>query len=88
MSYCTQAQIETTIPAPVLNDALDDDRDGTADTGVLTSGEEPFVIPYRLDVLVGEGKLLLDAPCRRLVSEFDGGGEYGDAAFEDGKAGS
>mgnify|MGYP001267666839 CR=1 FL=1 len=37
MSYCTQAQIETTIPAPVLNDALDDDRDGTADTGVLTN---------------------------------------------------
>lgn len=37
MSYCTQAEIETRIPAPHLNDALDDDRDGTADEGVLTA---------------------------------------------------
>lgn len=35
MSYCTQAQIETTIPPQHLNDALDDDRDGTADSGIL-----------------------------------------------------
>ena len=37
MSYCTQSQLETTIPAPILNDALDDDRDGAADTGVLAN---------------------------------------------------
>jgi phage gp36-like protein len=35
MPYTTQAEIEAKIPAAVLNDALDDDGDGTADTGVL-----------------------------------------------------
>ena len=35
MSYATQAQIETTIPPQHLNDALDDDRDGTADSDIL-----------------------------------------------------
>ena len=37
MSYCTSEQIQTAIPAPHLNDALDDDRDGSADSGVLTA---------------------------------------------------
>jgi phage gp36-like protein len=37
MSYCTQAQIETAIPATHLNDALDDDRDGAADADVLAN---------------------------------------------------
>lgn len=36
MSYVTQSQIQTAIPAQHLNDALDDDRDGTADADVLT----------------------------------------------------
>jgi hypothetical protein len=40
-----------------------------ADTGVLTGGKEPLIVSDRLDILVGEGKFLLDAPCRRLVSE-------------------
>ena len=35
--YITQSQITTDIPAPVLNDALDDDGDGTADAGLLDS---------------------------------------------------
>jgi hypothetical protein len=35
MPYVTQAQIQTAIPAPHLNDALDDDRDGLADAGLL-----------------------------------------------------
>lgn len=35
MSYVTQSRIQTVIPAPHLNDALDDDRDGMADSGVL-----------------------------------------------------
>lgn len=35
MIYLEQAQVETAIPALHLNDALDDDRDGTADDGVL-----------------------------------------------------
>ncbi len=35
MSYVTQAQIETEIPPLHLNDALDDDGDGSADSGLL-----------------------------------------------------
>jgi phage gp36-like protein len=35
MAYTTQSQIESAIPAQHLNDALDDDRDGAADAGVL-----------------------------------------------------
>jgi phage gp36-like protein len=35
MAYVTQAQIQTAIPAPHLVDALDDDRDGTADASLL-----------------------------------------------------
>jgi phage gp36-like protein len=34
--YTTQTSIEAEIPAPKLNDALDDDRDGQADPGILT----------------------------------------------------
>jgi len=37
MPYVTQTQIQTAIPAPILTDALDDDRDGAADAGVLTA---------------------------------------------------
>lgn len=37
MSYVTQSQIETEIPPLHLNDALDDDRDGTADSGLLAN---------------------------------------------------
>lgn len=35
MAYTTQTDIETTIPAPHLVDALDDDRDGVADASQL-----------------------------------------------------
>jgi len=35
MAYVTQARIQARIPAAVLNDALDDDRDGAADDGIL-----------------------------------------------------
>jgi phage gp36-like protein len=35
MAYVTQTQIETAIPAVHLVDALDDNRDGVADTGKL-----------------------------------------------------
>ena len=35
MPYVSQSQIETAIPAPILTDALDDDRDGVADADVL-----------------------------------------------------
>lgn len=35
MPYVTQEQIETSIPAQHLVDALDDDRDGSADSGKL-----------------------------------------------------
>ena len=35
MAYTTQAKIEALIPAPHLRDALDDDRDGVADTDLL-----------------------------------------------------
>lgn len=34
-AYITRAQIVNKIPAPTLNDALDDDRDGAADVGLL-----------------------------------------------------
>jgi phage gp36-like protein len=34
--YTTQTSIEAEIPAPILTDALDDDRDGAADVGLLT----------------------------------------------------
>ncbi len=34
-AYVTQQQIETAIPAPHLLDALDDDKDGVADSGLL-----------------------------------------------------
>lgn len=37
MSYVTQTQIETEIPPLHLNDALDDDGDGSADTDLLTN---------------------------------------------------
>lgn len=37
MAYCTQAQIQTEIPASDLVNALDDDRNGVADTGLLDS---------------------------------------------------
>lgn len=37
MAYVTQTQIETAIPPTHLTDALDDNRDGTADTGKLTA---------------------------------------------------
>lgn len=37
MSYTTQSEIETKIPAPHLVDALDDDRDGSPDEGVLAA---------------------------------------------------
>jgi phage gp36-like protein len=37
MAYVTQAQIETAIPAQHLVEALDDDRDGSADAGLLDS---------------------------------------------------
>jgi phage gp36-like protein len=33
--YVTQSQIEAVIPAPTLADALDDNRDGAPDAGVL-----------------------------------------------------
>ena len=35
MPYTTQAKIQTLIPAADLTDALDDDRDGAADEGLL-----------------------------------------------------
>lgn len=35
MPYTTTAAIEAKIPAPVLNDALDDDGDGVRDDGLL-----------------------------------------------------
>lgn len=35
MAYVTQVQVETKIPALVLNDALDDNGDGLADSGKL-----------------------------------------------------
>lgn len=35
MPYVTQAQLETEIPAPHLADAVDDDREGGADTDKL-----------------------------------------------------
>jgi phage gp36-like protein len=35
MPYVTQSQVTAKIPAPVLNDALDDDGDGQADPGSL-----------------------------------------------------
>jgi len=35
MSYTTQALIQAAIPPQHLNDALDDDGDGTADAGML-----------------------------------------------------
>ncbi len=35
MAYVTQSEIEAEIPAPHLVDALDDDKDGAADTGLL-----------------------------------------------------
>lgn len=35
MAYTTQAKIEALIPPAFLVDALDDDRDGVADAGVL-----------------------------------------------------
>jgi phage gp36-like protein len=33
--YVTQARIQSRIPGPLLNDALDDNRDGAADDGIL-----------------------------------------------------
>lgn len=35
MAYTTQEKIQTLIPAQNLTDALDDDRDGSADDGLL-----------------------------------------------------
>jgi len=35
VSYVTQQQIAASIPLPTLTDALDDDRDGVADAGLL-----------------------------------------------------
>ncbi len=35
MAYVTQTEIQAKIPATVLNDALDDDGDGAADSGTL-----------------------------------------------------
>jgi phage gp36-like protein len=35
MAYTTENKIQTLIPAPDLTDALDDDRDGYADDGLL-----------------------------------------------------
>lgn len=37
MAYTTQSEIETKIPANHLVNALDDDGDGNADTGILTA---------------------------------------------------
>ena len=37
MAYTTQTDIETLIPAAHLSDALDDNRDGAADAGLLDS---------------------------------------------------
>ena len=37
MPYTTQALIQTVIPGPFLNDALDDDGDGNPDPGMLDS---------------------------------------------------
>ncbi len=37
MAYTTQAKIEASLPPAFLVDALDDDRDGNADTGLLTA---------------------------------------------------
>ncbi len=34
-AYCDQSAITAVIPAPTLTDALDDDRDGVADDGLL-----------------------------------------------------
>lgn len=34
-AYCTASQIYAKIPQPKVNDALDDDGDGQADTGLL-----------------------------------------------------
>lgn len=36
MAYATQAEVEGQIAPQVLRDQLDDDRDGVADTGLLT----------------------------------------------------
>ena len=37
MSYLTRNELEAVVPASYLADALDDDRDGAADDGVLES---------------------------------------------------
>ena len=37
MSYCTQSDIEALIPPDLLTAALDDDRDGNADNGLLAT---------------------------------------------------
>lgn len=37
MAYSTQAEVEAVIPARFLAEALDDDANGTADTGLLTA---------------------------------------------------
>lgn len=35
MAYVTRAQVEAKIPAPLLNEALDDDNDGAEDEGLF-----------------------------------------------------
>lgn len=35
MAYVQRAQVTAKVPAPILNDALDDDGDGTEDAGLL-----------------------------------------------------
>ena len=72
MAYTTQSEIETKIPATHLVDALDDDGDGTADSGVLTSVIESAgnAVDAYLAGLFTVPFVTVPAPCREAAFVF------------------
>ncbi len=72
MAYTTQSEIETKIPAQHLVNALDDDGDGNADTGVLTAIIESAgnAVDAYLAGLFTVPFVTVPAPCREAAFVF------------------
>lgn len=80
MSYTTQEKVETLIPPQYLVDALDDDRDGAADEGLLDTIIEAasnevdgflagrFTIPFEDPAPAAVAEAALVFVCERLYA--------------------
>ncbi len=73
MAYTSQSAISAKIPAPHLNDACDDDGDGSADSGVLDSiiaGAEIAVNAYLAGLFAVPFTTTVPAVCQEAALVF------------------